>query len=335
MTATLWTPPDIKPRPESNFRWATIATVLPLTIRLDGDSEPMAGTPDTLEDLGNLKPGDRVWCQLYNRRVVVLGRSGAAFSSGAKTGSLLQTVMSGGGVRGVSSTGVNWSQRFILMGAGISDLVPNGYFNIDMPPDGTVIPIHSGAADSTTVAAGTIPMINWQALYYDVPYGIVTSASQPGNFHIVYYTGGDDFQVPPNWVLIAVRNGDTRAAAYKWGDGRAQDYWHTLTLQNSWVAYGSGWAVPAYRIGNDGRVILHGLMKSGTVGGVPAMTFSTDLAPEGGASGTGVLVMQPASGGVARVDVKQDGQLWVQSLVSPATNAFVSLDGLSWFPNGA
>jgi hypothetical protein len=76
-------------------------------------------------------------------------------------------------------------------------------------------------------------------------------------------------------------------------------------------------------------------MKSGTIGAVPAMTFATELAPEGGAAGTGAIFNQMASGGVARVDVKQDGQLQVQSLISPATNAYLSLEGMTWFPSGS
>jgi hypothetical protein len=160
-----------------------------------------------------------------------------------------------------------------------------------------------------------------------------SGSSQPSRFHIVYYTQGN-FEVPATWVLLAVRNTDTRAPAYKWGDGRAQDYWRALVLQNGWLNYGSSWQNAAYKLNDDGRVLLRGLIKSGTVGAnVPCATFSTDLAPDGGTD-TGLIFYQNANGGGARVDIHSNGELCVMSLVSPATNSYVSLDGIAWFPAG-
>ena len=66
------TPVAPEPSPPDNvFRWGTVTSTSPLAVRLDGDTAPLASVPDTLAD--GLHEGDRVWCQLYRRRVVVLG----------------------------------------------------------------------------------------------------------------------------------------------------------------------------------------------------------------------------------------------------------------------
>jgi hypothetical protein len=63
------------PLPQDNtYRWAEVLAVSPLSIRLDGDDEALPMVPDTL--VGNLLVGDRVWCQLYGRLVVILGEAG-------------------------------------------------------------------------------------------------------------------------------------------------------------------------------------------------------------------------------------------------------------------
>lgn len=56
----------------NSFRWATVTSVSPLRIRLDGESEPLATSPAAL---AAVQPGNRVWVQLYGRQVVILGRA--------------------------------------------------------------------------------------------------------------------------------------------------------------------------------------------------------------------------------------------------------------------
>lgn len=53
------------------YRWGTVTAVSPLQVRLDGDAVPLASRPDSLVD--RLTVGQRVWCQIYRRRVLVLG----------------------------------------------------------------------------------------------------------------------------------------------------------------------------------------------------------------------------------------------------------------------
>lgn len=70
-------PADPQTAPISNtYRWATVTDNSPLEIQLDGDSLPLATIPDCLCDPLTLANGDRVWTQIYGRKVVVHGAQG-------------------------------------------------------------------------------------------------------------------------------------------------------------------------------------------------------------------------------------------------------------------
>jgi len=250
---------------------------------------------------------------------------------------IVQRLMTGGGVRKTTSGGISWSQRFILMGAGRGFAGGNGYYEITMPPDGTVIPMYgSTGGASVTVAGGIIPMNGWRALYYDVPFGSVQT-SDPARFRMIDYTAATTQEIPPTWVLVATRNVDSLSANYIWGDGRVQDYWKLLTLTNSWSAYNTSFPAPAWRFTAEGKVETHGLMKSGTVGlSTPFATLPyPELAPDGGPN-SGLIVTLTASAGpyTARIDILPDGKMVIIALGTGSTNAYVSLDNLSWHPAG-
>lgn len=128
-------------------------------------------------------------------------------------------ITGGGGVY-ATSTAIKWSYRFILISQGRSlSFAQTGYFNIDMPPDGTVIP-GVGGAPSVTVSGGVIPWAPWRALYYILPVGS-NYVSKPENFRIAAYTA--DFEVPENWVLIALENRDISATYFANGIIRYND----------------------------------------------------------------------------------------------------------------
>lgn len=113
--------------------------------------------------------------------------------------------ISGGGLITVNASGsVLWSSRFIVISNGNgSTFGTNGYFDISCPTSGTITGV-GGHANVTATAAG-ITMGAWDALYYILPVGgAATSATS--NFRIASYTGALD--VPYNWVLICIRNGD-------------------------------------------------------------------------------------------------------------------------------
>ena len=60
---------------ENTYRWAVITGVAPLRLKLDGEALPLPLTPESLVELSSLAVGVRVWTQLFNRRVIILGAS--------------------------------------------------------------------------------------------------------------------------------------------------------------------------------------------------------------------------------------------------------------------
>jgi len=58
------------------FNWGTVTGVNPLRITLDGDTEPIPFTPDSLIDPLTLVLADRVRTELSGHRLIVLGRVG-------------------------------------------------------------------------------------------------------------------------------------------------------------------------------------------------------------------------------------------------------------------
>jgi len=112
--------------------------------------------------------------------------------------------ISGGGTVSFSSFVYNWTTRFIVISNGNgSDFSTSGYYDINMPANGTVITGVGGHAN-VTVSSG-IAMGAWDALYYILPIGS-SSTSLNANFRIATYSSA--LQVPSNWVLIGVENGD-------------------------------------------------------------------------------------------------------------------------------
>ena len=55
------------------WRWATVTNLNPLRIRLDGDSQPLLSTPDTVTPV---QAGDRVRVHVYHRRATIMGIAG-------------------------------------------------------------------------------------------------------------------------------------------------------------------------------------------------------------------------------------------------------------------
>lgn len=115
--------------------------------------------------------------------------------------------ITGGGTISVDASGyVSWSTRFIVLASGRgSNFSTNGYFDISNPGASATITGVGGASNATCNASGGIPLSTWQALYYILPIGS-TNTSVAGNYRIMSYTADQD--VPYNWVLICMRNGD-------------------------------------------------------------------------------------------------------------------------------
>lgn len=336
-TSPLWIPdPPSIDVPANTYRWATVADNSPLTVRLDGDTTPLEMVPESLVDPLTLGIGSRVWVQIWGKRVIVLGTSGAISATYATRA---QAMVTGGGIRTVSPSGVSWGTRFIVISAGLDPVTaPAGHFNIDMPPDGTVIPQYGDfvGTPSVTVTAGLVPLSGWENLYYELPLGN-GQLSDPSRFRVVDYQAS--FRVPASWIFVCGRRGDANSAPYVWGDRREQDYWRAPTLVNSWANYGSGFAVAGYKREN-GRVRFKGLIKSGTTS-LPMFTLPVGYRPletHIAVGLTNVITSGAASAGTAhthgiaavgvRIDVEPNGD--VSMINANAANGYVSIHGIEF-----
>lgn len=86
------------------WRWATVMGNSPLSIKLDGDTAALPGSPDSLIDPRELIIGDRVRCELTDRRVVVHGR---AMSGAERIGAYCWLTSTT--AIGTSNTTLSWS----------------------------------------------------------------------------------------------------------------------------------------------------------------------------------------------------------------------------------
>jgi hypothetical protein len=151
---------------------------------------------------------------------------------------------------------------------------------------------------------------------------------------------------PDGWVLDPTFGGGTATPATpalsystkEWLFADEGDTWTPLTLGSSWVYYGSPFEVPAYRFDTGGYVLFRGLMKNGTASGTIGAALITTM--PAGLRVTNTQIMSPAtaSGGTARLDVfgtatAAPGGLQVVGFLGGATNAYVSLNGLTYRPD--
>lgn len=239
----------------------------------------------------------------------------------------VQAVLSGGGGIQWDGTNLKWSFRFLAIGMGRNpSMDTTGHYAIDMPPAGTVIKGYGGAADVTVTASG-IPLQAFTALWYQIPWG-KDQTSLPGNYRIVQYS--TNFDVPWDWVLVAIYNNDGSASAsLKLGTGHEIDHWKALTLINGWVDYDPGnFTKAAYRKQN-GIVYLTGLIKSGVT---TTSTIITTL-PIGyrlmGSSGLSQNTHTPvvSNGAIAALNIYPTGEVKTNFGVS---SSWLSLDGISY-----
>jgi hypothetical protein len=137
-------------------------------------------------------------------------------------GTRADLLLTGGGTITHTAVGeLKWTERFIVLGggrgspAGITSA--SGYYDINMPPAGTVI-AGLGGTPSQTVTAGGIPMPPWHALYYKINSSVATVNS---NFSLVQYNS--PITITDDMILLAVTNSDpsgTYSSFLKLGTGQ-------------------------------------------------------------------------------------------------------------------
>jgi hypothetical protein len=121
-------------------------------------------------------------------------------------GRMAQDIMTGGGAISWNGT-LHWDGvRVIVLPVSASDgYSANGYFDLAIPPDGTVINAYMAAGATTVTCAAGFPLAAWTALYYRLTVG-ATNATDHSRWVIVQHGGA--WTPDANWILIAMHNGD-------------------------------------------------------------------------------------------------------------------------------
>ena len=138
-------------------------------------------------------------------------------------------VMTGGGnVTYDTSGNLLWDARFIIIGGGASTngsvYSTSGFYDITIPPVGTVISA-LGSASPVTVTAAGISLTQWGALYYKLSGG--SNSIINSNFIYVGY-GTNNFTVTPDMVLVAAVNAETKTI--RLGTGQIMAYGDKISL---------------------------------------------------------------------------------------------------------
>ena len=116
------------------------------------------------------------------------------------------TGMSGGGMLSAPDRNVKWTSRFVIISQGRGPQIPDGYFDINFPPVGTIIKGVGGQSDVVSTATG-IQLPVWATLWYELPLGL-PSPTVNTNFYVSTYGSSGDFTAPPHFVKIAWHNSD-------------------------------------------------------------------------------------------------------------------------------
>lgn len=242
-----------------------------------------------------------------------------------------QSQLAGGGTKTVSSSGaVSWSARFLASSFGRgATLATGGYFDIQMPPNGTVIPAFGGAT-SKTVSGGVIPLSSWDILWYELPFGSGVS-SVPGNFRVTGNSG--NFVVPNNWILIAFRNNDSGRVEWATGEAMAMDTqqgggWAYIPAASS--AFPSTGTAPQFRVIGD-TVYLRGRTWRTSGTDTTGYTLPTHARP---VTGTVNLICRysGSSSQVLQVAIATNGNIVFSSSLAngDSTTNWVSMDNISY-----
>jgi hypothetical protein len=225
------------------------------------------GTIDALTvTTGNLSNGTATIGTLLNNNLINYGVSA-------------QWVINGGGTATWTGTSLLWSERVIVIPVKKSEYGSNGHFDISCPTSGTITYYNSANVTTTvTCTASGIPMTDWEALYYEITPGQSNTSDQT-KFRLVQF-GNSTWKPTSNWILIAVRNGDTRSL--KWIPGNSYiapgATFNNFTIFNSSGVIGIGTTQPATghttTIPNARLSILSGV--SGNNGGTSRISIGGD-----------------------------------------------------------
>lgn len=152
----------------STFKWGTVTAADPLRVRIDGDAAALPVTPDSL--VGSLTVGDRVRCEISDRRLIVHGRQGGMSGSTAQRdavfgapGTDAERVALANARVVWFNTELGWEESYYAT-TGLADLtarglevgVPSGWYPTGRGPRAVLYSVGSQAATNGTYFS------NWQ-----------------------------------------------------------------------------------------------------------------------------------------------------------------------------
>lgn len=176
----------------------------------------------------------------------------------------------------------SWSQYFSYVGFGKGPFSSTGQFKINMPPLGTVVPVHGSPNFTSYITTGTSfgqgfdlgLEGEFMSLWYE-PTFHGSGVSDDTKFHLVCTT--DPFAIPNHWIMIAARNELDIGNSLKVGTGQNYDHWREPTsgdLLGNYNQYaGSTFDKFGYRK-VDSRVQLTGEMETSGVTGFIDTVFT-------------------------------------------------------------
>lgn len=134
-----------------------------------------------------------------------------------------QRVVFNQGAHRANLTQVSWVNMMII--PPMEQLQSAAYYNVAMPPAGTVVTGMFGAPNATVVTNlgdTFIPLGDWQTLWYLLPTASSTATSSPSQFRVCAY--GNAPRLPDNAILIAWRSGMEDKEVH-WADGSITVPW--------------------------------------------------------------------------------------------------------------
>jgi len=234
-----------------------------------------------------------------------------------------QWTLSGGGHVSWDGSNLKWSYRIIAIPVERTEFGNDGYIDIGCPTSGTITHYKSdGTTGTATCTSSGVPISSWEALWYVITPG-QSSTSVQTKFVLTSYTNFN-WRPDSNWLLIAVRNGDTASQrGLKFMPTNSTHYtWIGPSFTDSWVNYNTEYNQCGYYKDSENRVYLRGLVKNGTTGNNAAIfVLPGGFRPER----RHLFCVQTASG-LGRIDITDDGRVRPYAVSS----TWVSLDNISF-----
>ena len=241
----------------------------------------------------------------------------------ASSGFQAQYGITCGGLVTWTGTHLSWVSRIIAIPIEKTEFGASGYLDMYVPTSGTSITHYDENNTITTKAttADGFPIERWEALWYVVTPG--QSSSTVNSQYVITSYVNSLWKPNSNWLLLAVRNGETSQQPYlKFIPTNGNYYtWIAPTFGTDWGNYGGSYNTAGYYRDGDGVVHLRGLVTGGTYGDSATLfTLPIGFRPEGRK-----LFSTITDNNFGRLDITTAGQV-----IPYIGSGWVSLDGISF-----